>query len=120
MKRGLNDPILTEQTTGSNTSYSKGKSMFRKEIEGAKKMIDAGKSEEEVIRKYGQAALNAVNAEATLDEQENPTSSKYLSWIINTQPYKNNIQFVELMKSLNLSNEEYGTIWRAIDPKIKR
>ena len=36
---------------------------FRDDITGAKKMIDAGKSEEEVIKRYGIEAFNAVNAE---------------------------------------------------------
>ena len=39
------------------------KTQFRKDIEGAKRMIDAGKSEEDVINRYGIAAFNAVNAE---------------------------------------------------------
>lgn len=33
------------------------------DITAAKKMIDAGKSEKEVVAKYGQAAFNAVNAQ---------------------------------------------------------
>ena len=42
------------------------KTQFRKDREGAKKMIDSGKnySEEEIIKKYGEAAFNAVNADA--------------------------------------------------------
>jgi len=36
---------------------------FRSDITAAKKMIDAGKSQKEVIEKYGVAAYNAVNAE---------------------------------------------------------
>ena len=39
------------------------KTQFRKNIEGAKKMIDAGRVEDEVINKYGIEAFNAVNAE---------------------------------------------------------
>jgi hypothetical protein len=39
------------------------KTKFRKDIEGAKRMIDAGRAEDEVIKKYGEAAFNAVNAE---------------------------------------------------------
>ena len=39
------------------------KTKFRKDIEGAKRMIDAGRAEGEVIKKYGEAAFNAVNAE---------------------------------------------------------
>jgi len=36
---------------------------FKQDIAAAKKMIDAGKSEKEVVAKYGQAAFNAVNAQ---------------------------------------------------------
>lgn len=36
---------------------------FKQDTAAAKKMIDAGKSEEEVVAKYGQAAFNAVNAQ---------------------------------------------------------
>jgi len=36
---------------------------FKQDIAAAKKMIDAGKSEREVVAKYGQAAFNAVNAQ---------------------------------------------------------
>ena len=39
------------------------KESFRDDITGAKRMIDAGKSEEEVIKRYGIEAFNAVNAE---------------------------------------------------------
>lgn len=39
------------------------KPSFKQEIAAAKKMIDAGKSEKEVVAKYGQAAFNAVNAQ---------------------------------------------------------
>jgi hypothetical protein len=41
---------------------------FRSDINGAKKMIDAGKSQEEVISKYGIDAFNAVNAENDIYE----------------------------------------------------
>ena len=44
------------------------KTDFRKAIEGAKRMIDAGKSEDVVISKYGIAAFNAVNAENDIYE----------------------------------------------------
>ena len=36
---------------------------FKQDTAAAKKMIDAGKSEKEVVAKYGQAAFNAVNAQ---------------------------------------------------------
>ena len=40
------------------------KTQFRKDIEGAKRMMDAGSaSDEQIISKYGIAAFNAVNAE---------------------------------------------------------
>jgi hypothetical protein len=40
------------------------KTQFRKDIEGAKRMMDAGSaSDEQIISKYGEAAFNAVNAE---------------------------------------------------------
>ena len=41
------------------------KTQFRKEIEGAKRMMDSNRnfSVEEIINKYSEAAFNAVNAE---------------------------------------------------------
>jgi len=41
------------------------KTKFRKDIEGAKRMMDSSRSysDEEIIKKYGEAAFNAVNAE---------------------------------------------------------
>ena len=74
-----NEPISEEGTCGHNpktTSLSERyvdmatsksskpkKTQFRKDIEGAKRMIDAGRAEDEVIKKYGIEAFNAVNAE---------------------------------------------------------
>jgi hypothetical protein len=40
---------------------------FKQDITAAKKMIDAGKSEKEVVSKYSQAVFNAVNAQ-NMDE----------------------------------------------------
>jgi hypothetical protein len=40
---------------------------FKQDIAAAKKMIEAGKSEKEVVLKYGQAVFNAVNAQ-NMDE----------------------------------------------------
>tara|TARA_R110002124_G_scaffold59492_4_gene164358 strand:- start:149 stop:352 length:204 start_codon:yes stop_codon:yes gene_type:complete len=41
------------------------KTQFRKDIEGAKKMIDSRKnySDEKIMKKFGEAAFNAVSAE---------------------------------------------------------
>ena len=39
------------------------KTQFRKDIEGAKRMIDSGKSHQEVIKRFGIDAYNAVGAE---------------------------------------------------------
>ena len=39
------------------------KTQFRKDIEGAKRMIDSGKSQQEVIKRFGIEAYNAVGAE---------------------------------------------------------
>ena len=39
------------------------KTQFRKDIEGAKRMIDSGKSQQEVVKRFGIEAYNAVNAE---------------------------------------------------------
>ena len=48
---------------------------FKQDIAAAKKMIDAGKSEKEVVAKYGQAAFNAVNAQ-NLGEAKQPKATK--------------------------------------------
>jgi hypothetical protein len=47
---------------------------FKQDIVAAKKMIDAGKSEKEVVSKYSQAVFNAVNAQ-NMDEAKSSTNS---------------------------------------------
>jgi hypothetical protein len=47
---------------------------FKQDIAAAKKMIDAGKSEKEVVSKYSQAVFNAVNAQ-NMDEVKSSTNS---------------------------------------------
>jgi len=49
------------------------KTKFRKDIEGAKRMMDSSRnySSEEIIKKYGEAAFNAVNAENEYLEESN-------------------------------------------------
>jgi len=47
---------------------------FKQDIAAAKKMIDAGKSEKEVVLKYGQEVFNAVNAQ-NMDEVKSSTNS---------------------------------------------
>ena len=47
---------------------------FKQDIAAAKKMIDAGKSEKEVVSKYGQEVFNAVNAQ-NMDEAKSSTNS---------------------------------------------
>jgi hypothetical protein len=47
---------------------------FKQDIAAAKKMIDAGKSEKEVVSKYGQEVFNAVNAQ-NMDEVKSSTNS---------------------------------------------
>ena len=47
---------------------------FKQDIAAAKKMIDAGKSEKEVVSKYGQEVFNAVNAQ-NMDEVKSLTNS---------------------------------------------
>ena len=46
------------------------KTQFRKDIEGAKRMMDSSRnySEEEIVKKYGEAAFNAVNADQDVYE----------------------------------------------------
>jgi hypothetical protein len=52
---------------------AKEQTQFRKDVNAAKKMIDKGASEDEVIAKYGVAAYNAVNAENEyMEESERP------------------------------------------------
>jgi len=47
---------------------------FKQDIAAAKKMIDAGKSEKEVVLKYSQEVFNAVNAQ-NMDEAKSSTNS---------------------------------------------
>jgi hypothetical protein len=49
-------------------------SQFKQDIAAAKKMIEAGKSEKEVVSKYGQEVFNAVNAQ-NMDEAKSSTNS---------------------------------------------
>lgn len=58
---GMNEARV-EEVTPAQEKY-RVKPSFKQEIAAAKKMIDAGKSEKEVVAKYGQAAFNAVNAQ---------------------------------------------------------
>ena len=48
---------------------------FKQDIAAAKKMIEAGKSEKEVVSKYGQEVFNAVNAQ-NMDEVKSSKNSK--------------------------------------------
>lgn len=44
-------------------NVKEAKNTFQQKVDAAKKMIDAGKSEKQVVAKYGQTAFNAVNAQ---------------------------------------------------------
>ena len=39
------------------------KSGFQQKVDAAKKMLDSGKSEKQVLAKYGQTVINAVNSQ---------------------------------------------------------
>ena len=56
------------------------KTKFRKDIEGAKRMMDSSRnySSEEIIKKYGEAAFNAVNAENEYLEESNTSVNEKL------------------------------------------
>jgi len=54
---------INEVTPAQEKYRVKPPTQFKQDIAAAKKMIDAGKSEKEVVAKYGQAAFNAVNAQ---------------------------------------------------------
>jgi len=49
----------------------KEKTQFQKDIISAKRMISTGKSSDEVIKKYGDAAFNAVNAHNDIYSESN-------------------------------------------------
>jgi hypothetical protein len=64
--KGKNAKIIREVTDAQEkyrVKPSAKPTQFKQDIAAAKKMIDAGKSEKEVVAKYGQAAFNAVNAQ---------------------------------------------------------
>jgi hypothetical protein len=64
--KGKNAKIIREVTAAQEKYIVKPSAkptQFKQDIAAAKKMIDAGKSEKEVVAKYGQAAFNAVNAQ---------------------------------------------------------
>jgi hypothetical protein len=80
------------------------KSQFRKEIEGAKRMIDAGKSRDEVVKKYGEDAFSAVNAENEyLEEDYKPSLRAY-----NVIDAERNVIYSELSRedAIEKSNEK--------------
>ena len=55
------------EVTPAQAKYIISKPTFKQKIAAAKKMIEAGKSEKEVVSKYGQEVFNAVNAQ-NMDE----------------------------------------------------
>ena len=60
----LNGAAMNEATPAKPSAKP---TRFKQDIAAAKKMIEAGKSEKEVVLKYGQAVFNAVNAQ-NMDE----------------------------------------------------
>jgi hypothetical protein len=54
---------VNEVTPAQEKYRVKPPTQFKQDIAAAKKMIDAGKSEKEVVAMHGQAAFNAVNAQ---------------------------------------------------------
>jgi hypothetical protein len=73
-------PVMDEpmdEATDAQEEYrvkSSKPTQFKQDIAAAKKMIDAGKSEKEVVSKYSQAVFNAVNAQ-NMDEVKSSTNS---------------------------------------------
>ena len=71
-------PVVDEpmnEVTPEQEKYRVAKpTQFKQDIAAAKKMIDAGKSEKEVVSKYGQEVFNAVNAQ-NMDEAQYSTNS---------------------------------------------
>jgi hypothetical protein len=73
-------PVIDEpmnEVTPAQEKYrvkSSKPTQFKQNIAAAKKMMDAGKSEKEVVSKYGQEVFNAVNAQ-NMDEVKSLTNS---------------------------------------------
>jgi len=73
-------PVMEEpmdEVTDAQEKYrvkSSKPTQFKQDIAAAKKMIDTGKSEKEVVLKYGQEVFNAVNAQ-NMDEAKSSTNS---------------------------------------------
>jgi len=73
-------PVIDEpmnEVTPAQEKYrvkSSKPTQFKQDIAAAKKMMDAGKSEKEVVSKYGQEVFNAVNAQ-NMDEVKSSTNS---------------------------------------------
>ena len=66
LSTGINEITPAQQKyvdKAANKSSKPKKTQFRKDIEAAKRAIDAGIAEDEIIKKYGIEAFNAVNAE---------------------------------------------------------
>jgi hypothetical protein len=68
----MDEPM--NEVTPEQEKYRVAKPTFKQEIAAAKKMIEAGKSEKEVVSKYGQEVFNAVNAQ-NMDEAKSSTNS---------------------------------------------
>lgn len=76
--RGMIVEAKVEEVTPAQEKY-RVKPSFKQEIAAAKKMIDAGKSEKEVVAKYGQAAFNAVNAQNLGEAKQTKLTKKSLT-----------------------------------------
>ena len=69
LKKSVNEITPAQQKyvdKAASKSSKPKKTQFRKDIEGAKRMMDSNRnySDEEIIKKHGEAAFNAVNAES--------------------------------------------------------
>ena len=62
------------EITPEQEKYRVAKPTLKQKIAAAKKMIEDGKSEKEVVSKYGQEVFNAVNAQ-NMDEAKSSTNS---------------------------------------------
>ncbi len=61
-----------------NKSFRPVKTQFRKDIQAAKKAIDSGRlTNQQIIKKYGEEAFNAVNAENEYNESIEEADSNY-------------------------------------------
>jgi len=113
LKQFIREVIIREVTSAQEKYRAKpldNKPLtFSEKVKLARKMFDNGKTEKQVIEKYGQTVVNAVNSQASLDEsKEVVQEAKTLSdkeIVLRYSLTGNNVdEILESFKKLNIKS----------------